>query len=470
METSRPISEAQELAQLSPAQRAEVLAGLTDEQAEELNWSWPFWARPNQLEPLGGWTVWLILAGRGFGKTRCGAETVRSWVCGSTPLSPGRYKQIALVAETAADAREVMVGDGKIPGEGSGILQVHPKDFRPLYESSKRRLTWPNGAIATLYNATEPDQLRGPQHDAAWCDESAKWQCAQDTWDQLQFGLRLGTLPRAVVTTTPRPIPIIKQLIERAKKDPNDVVITRGKTSENRANIAPSFLKTIETRYGGTRLGRQELDAEVLDDVPGALWTREILDRAQATRDFKPPRFVRVIVAVDPSGTEGDDGRDDIGIVVAAKGADSRFYVICDLTCSLSPAKWGKRVVEAYDRHDGDRVVAEANFGGAMVEAVIQAAAKDMKHSRVPYKPVVASRGKSVRAEPIAALYEQNRVTHLAGMAALEDECCNFTNGGYVGDSSPNRADALIWALTELSGGMDPLQISPETLRRSAQR
>lgn len=240
---------------------------MTPSQLEELNWDWEFWARPNQLIPKGDWLTWLLLAGRGFGKTRSAAEAVRALVCGATPLTAGKHARIALVAETAADARDVMV-----EGE-SGLLAVHPQEFRPLYEPSKRRLTWPNGALATLYNAVEPDQLRGPQHSLAWCDELAKWRYAQETWDMLQFGLRLGARPQAIIATTPRPIPVLKQIIRQP-----GTVITRGTTFENRSNLAESFLSQVVSRYEGTRLGRQELSAEILDDIPGALWTRAVID------------------------------------------------------------------------------------------------------------------------------------------------------------------------------------------------
>lgn len=433
------------LASLPASQRAAILAELTEKQSHDLSWDWRFWARPDQRPPAGDWNIWLIMAGRGFGKTRTGAEWVRENVCGSTPLGRGRYRQVALIAETAADAREVMTGDGKAPGEGSGILQVHPKDFRPLYEPSKRRLTWPNGAIATLYNATEPDQLRGPQHDAAWCDEIAKWHYAQDTWDQLQFGLRLGDHPRVVMTTTPRPIPVLKDIIADPK-----TAVTRGSTMANAANLAPSFLASIVRKYGGTRLGRQELEAELLDDVPGSLWTRAMLD-SPACRISRAAEMLRVVVAVDPSGTRGGDESDSVGIVVAGKGIDGRAYVLADRTCNLSPAGWGRRAVDAYHEFGADRLIAERNYGGAMVEHVIRTIDKN-----VSYSEVVASRGKVIRAEPVAALYEQGRVSHVGAVADLEDQMVEMTPDGYVGKGSPDRVDALVWALTELMlGGVE---------------
>jgi len=339
--------------------------------------------------------------------------------------------RIALVGLTAADARDVIV-----EGE-SGILAVHPEKDRPLYEPSKRRITWPNGSMATCYNASEPDQLRGPQHHYAWVDELAKFPQAQDLWDQLVFGLRLGQHPQAMVTTTPRPLPIIRRMLA----DPTTHV-TRGKTLDNAGNLAPGSVAAMIERYAGTRLGRQELDGEMLDDVPGALWTRAVLD---ANRVRELPEMARVVVAIDPSGTDGADEGDDVGIVVAGRGVDGRGYVIADVTCKLSPDGWARRAITAYHQHQADRIVAERNFGGAMVAAVVRGADRS-----VPFKEVTASRGKAVRAEPISALYEQGRISHMPGLEALEDEMVLMTPGGYMGEGSPNRVDALVWALTEV--------------------
>jgi len=270
-------SRAERVAKLTPEQRAVFLARIGQTQnSDHLRFAWDFWGRPSQFPPPGDWSNWLILAGRGFGKTRTGAEWVRANMCGPTPLARGRWRHIALIAETGADARDVMVGDGKAvsdPRAGSGLLQVHPKHFRPTYEPSKRRLTWPNGAVASIYNGTEPDQLRGPQHDAAWCDELAKWQYAQEAWDQLQFGLRTGKNPQVCITTTPRPIGLLKQIIA----DPGTVV-TSGSTFDNRGNLSPKFLAVVKRKYEGTRLGRQELNAELLEDIEGALWKRATID------------------------------------------------------------------------------------------------------------------------------------------------------------------------------------------------
>ena len=390
-----------------------------------LLYDWQFWARPDQIAPEWLWRVWLILAGRGWGKTRTGSE----WVRQQAKAFPGC--RIALIGLTAADARDVIV-----EGE-SGILSVHPEKDRPLYEPSKRRITWVNGSMATCYNASEPDQLRGPQHHFAWVDELAKFRQAQDLWDQLIFGLRLGQCPKVMVTTTPRPLPIIRKMLA----DPTTHV-TRGKTLNNAGNLAPGSVQAMMERYAGTRLGRQELDGEMLDDVPGALWTRAMLD---ANRVAVQPEMARIVVAIDPSGTDGADDGDDVGIVVAGRGVDGRGYVLADLTCKLSPDAWARRAITAYHQYEADRIVAERNFGGAMVAAVVRSAERS-----VPYKEVTASRGKAVRAEPISAMYEQGRISHLPGLEALEDEMVLMTPGGYMGEGSPNRVDAMVWALTEV--------------------
>ncbi|PZN08384.1 MAG: ATP-binding protein [Bacillota bacterium] len=399
------------------------MADLSDEEAEALLYDWRFWARPKQLPPEGPWRIWLILAGRGFGKTRTGAEWVREQV-----ERHGR-RRIAIVGRTAADVRDVMV-----EGE-SGILSISPPWFRPVYEPSKRRLTWPNGAIATLYSADEPDLLRGPQHDAAWADELAAWR-RPEAWDNLMFGLRLGPDPRVVVTTTPRPVKIIRDLLQ----DPT-CVVTRGSTYENAANLAPAFLEQIISRYEGTRLGRQELYGEVLDDVPGALWQRKRIDELRVR---EAPELVRVVVAIDPAVTS-EEGSDETGIVVAGRGVDGHAYVLADRSCRMSPDGWARRAVKAYYDFDGDRIVGEVNNGGDLVETVIRTV-----DPKVPYKAVRASRGKAVRAEPVAALYEQGKVHHVGTFEHLEDQLCQITPDGYQGAGSPDRADALVWALTEL--------------------
>ena len=312
---------------------------------------------------------------------------------------------------------------------------------RPSYEPSKRRVTWANGAVATLFSAEEPERLRGPQHDAGWCDELAAWKYLRETWDMFMFGLRLGNDPRTVITTTPKPLPLVKEII----KDPTTVV-TKGSTFDNATNLAPKFLKTVKEKYEGSRLGRQELEAEILDDLPGALWSRAEIDKH---RIRSAPEMQRIVVAVDPSGTKGasDDG-DSIGIIVAGKGIDGRAYVLADRSCKLSPAGWGRRSVSAYHEFEADRIVAERNFGGAMVEHVVKTTDPD-----VSYKEVTASRGKVARAEPVAALYEQGKVSHVGSFADLEDQMCQIAPDGFVGEGSPDRADALVWALTELMLG-----------------
>lgn len=409
---------------MQPQRDAEFFGRL----AATLASSWRLQARPEQLPPAGVWSIWLILAGRGWGKTRTGAEWTQERVL------LGEAGRIALVAPTAADARDVMV-------EGpSGLLAIAPDGMRPTYEPSRRRLEWPNGAVAFTYSAEEPDRLRGPQFDAAWCDELAAWKDGRSTWDQLQFGLRLGRKPRACVTTTPRPLKLLRELLAR-----EDVAVTRGGTLDNAGNLAPGFLAALQSRYGGTRLGRQELSGELLEDVAGALWTRDMIDAAQVNN---LPGMVRVVVAVDPSGTRGaSDGGDEVGIVVAGKGTDGLGYILADRSCKLSPDGWGRRAVDAYRQFSADRIVAERNFGGAMVEHVIRTV-----DASVAYKEVTASRGKIARAEPVAALYEQNRVKHVAGLSELEDQLCAMTAGGFVGDGSPDRADAAVWAITELMG------------------
>ena len=422
--------------------------GLTPPEMNALRWDWHFWGRPDQLEPSGDWSVWLAMAGRGYGKTRLGAEWVREQMCGKTPLAPGNHERIAIVAETAADGRDVMIQGP------SGILACHPPEFRPIYKKSQRVLEWPNGATALTFSAEEPDQLRGPNFSAAWSDEPAKWQYSQETWDMLQFTLRIGANPRQVVTTTPRPIPLIRELL-RSEGKPNGTYVTRGSTYDNADNLSPKFIAKMRERYEGTRLGRQELLAEVLDDLPNALWTRALLERrhpgnalaALMAPDERLPDMARVVVGVDPSGTNGeDDSADSVGIVVAGRGMDGVFYVLEDATCDLGPSGWSRVVVEQYDKYAADLVVGERNYGGAMVEFTVRTASRD-----VNYKDVKASRGKAIRAEPVAALYERGRCRHVRSFTELEDQLLSFTRTGYFGDSSPDRADALVWALTELA-------------------
>ncbi len=417
------------------------MSSLSEAELAELKWHWHFWARPDQKAPPGLWNTWLVLAGRGWGKTRVGSEWVRENVCGTSPLAPppggSGWGRIALVAETAADARDVMVlGD-------SGILASHPKDYRPEWSPTNRRLTWPNGAQAWVYNATEPDQLRGPQHGAAWSDELAKYRYMQETWDQLQFGLRLGDHPRVLVTTTPRPLPLIKRLMGDA-----DTVVTRGATLDNKANLAANTVKQLYERYGGTRLGRQELAGEVLSDIPGALWNRDIID---ASRLREPPESLeRVYVAVDPAVTNTENS-DEHGIVVVGLARDSegyaRGYILEDGSCRGQPEDWARKAVSLYRSWSADKIIAEKNQGGLMVESTLKAVDRS-----VPVELVTATRGKVVRAEPISALYEQGRVHHCGRFDILEDQMCLFSID-YVrnaSNGSPDRVDALVWGLTKI--------------------
>lgn len=414
------------LASLPEPQIRTILSELTDKQCTDLQYDWQFWARKSQQSPLGEWDGWLIIAGRGWGKTRVGAETVRAEVESS------RSKRIGLIAETSADGRDVIV-----EGE-SGILACSPPWNRPVYEPSKRRLTWPNGAIATLYDAREPDQLRGPQHDFIWFDELAKYRYADAVFDQAMFGLRLGDTPRWIVTTTPRPIALIRRLLVQS-----GVRVTRGRSADNLSNISGTYQRNVIDRYKGTRLGRQELDAEILDDVPGALWSRRSLDEA---RVHTAPALIRIVVGVDPAASSGEAANEN-GIIVAGIAANGHAYIIEDWSLRGSPDEWARKAVAAYRKHDADALIAESNQGGEMVSAVIKSVAD------IPVKLVRATRGKYVRAEPVSALYEQGRVHHAGVMPELEDQMISFTperaadrSDGY----SPDRVDALVWALTEL--------------------
>jgi predicted phage terminase large subunit-like protein len=391
-------------------------------------------ARPEQREPpllIGEtdqeWLTWLILAGRGWGKTRTGAE----WTIDQ--IRAGLCRNFAIVGRSAADVRDVMIRGV------SGILAVSPPEFMPVYQPSLRLLTWPNGAQAHTYSAEEPDSLRGPGHDGAWLDELAAWRYV-DTYDQLMLGLREGARPRAVITTTPRPTKIIKDLLA----DPT-VVVTRGTTYENLANLAPIFRRRILQRYEGTRLGRQELHAEVLDDLEGALWTQKIIDDLRVKR---VPRdsdgaimLARVVVAIDPATTSNPDS-DETGIVVAGLGMDGDFYVLHADGYRLSPNGWARRALELYDHYQGDRIIAERNAGGEMVEATVR-----VLRPHAPLTTIVASRGKTVRAEPISALYVQKRVHHVGRLDRLETQMTSFPVDPSAGD---DIVDALVFALTEL--------------------
>ena len=415
---------------LKPRARRALLAKMSITQKKRLRHYWELWAHEGQLPPESAWSVWLILAGRGFGKTRAGAEWVRA-VAEADPAA-----RIALVAASLPEARSVMV-------EGaSGLLAIAPRGKRPRFEPSLRRLVWPSGAQAMLYTAGEPESLRGPQHSHAWCDELAKWPPAggraEAAWDNLQLGLRLGDLPCVVVTTTPRAVPLLKRLL-----GDDDVVQTHGSTFANKANLARGFIRSVQKQYGQTSLGRQELNGELIADVEGALWTRAMLEAAREASASSPP--MRVVIAVDPPASATGDA---CGIVVCALGEDGIARVLAD--CSVekaSPETWARAVANAAQGWSADRVVAEANQGGAMVGSVLRAA-----EIALPLKLVHAARGKVARAEPVAALYEAGRVRHAGIFPRLEDELCGLIAGGrYEGPGrSPDRADALVWGLSEL--------------------
>lgn len=389
-------------------------------------YSWLQTARPSQLPPPGEWRIWLILAGRGFGKTRTGAETVRYWI------QSGRYKRIALLSKTIGEARAVMV-------EGaSGLLEIHPPQGRPKYEHTRQQLVWPNGTLATLYGADHFEKLRGPQFDAVWIDELAKFHYADEAWNQLMLALRLGCDPRCIVTTTPRPIPLIEKLLIR-----DDVVVTKGTTFENKDNLAPAFLDQIVKQFEGTRLGAQELYAQLLTEQQGALWRRELISYQEPPYDGAgSPKFLRIVIAIDPATTHHAES-DETGIVIAALSEDKCAYILDDLSGRLSPGDWGQRVCEAYWRLKADRVVAEVNKGGDLVERILRSL-----DPTIPYKAVRATRGKYTRAEPIAALYEQRRIFHIHPFNLLETQLCTYIPG--ISTKSPDRLDALVWALTDL--------------------
>ncbi len=423
------------LACAAPQEVDDFLGGLSDNALAALPWLFEFWALPHQLPPEGDWKTWVIMGGRGAGKTRAGSEWVRAQVEGPTPEAPGRAQRVALVSETFDQARDVMVF-----GE-SGILACSPPDRRPVWEAGRRRLVWPNGATAQLYSAHEPEALRGPQFDAAWVDELAKWKKAEETWDMLQFALRLGQHPQQVVTTTPKNVAVLKRILGNAS-----TVTTHAPTEANRAYLAESFLAEVEARYAGTRLGRQELEGLLLEDVEGALWTTSMLERCRVEA---APRLSRIVVAVDPAVSSGA-ASDECGIVVAGVVSEGpvtewRAYVLEDASVRGGPLDWARAAVAAMQRHGAERLVAEVNQGGDLVESVIR-----QVDPLVPFRALRAGRGKGLRAEPVAALYEQGRVHHLRGLGALEDQMCRMSVAGYDGRGSPDRLDALVWAIHEL--------------------
>jgi len=401
---------------------------LTDDEAVRLMYDWyGLFARKAQQIPEGDWFIWFILAGRGWGKTRSGAEWIRYNV------ENNLASRIALVAPTAPDARDIM-----IEGE-SGLLAISSPWCMPKYESSKRRLTWPNGAIATAYSSEIPDRLNGPQHDLAWSDEIGVWKYGRETWDMLQFGLRLGDNPKQIITSTPKVknITLIKEILAEKL-----TVLSTGTTYENRPNLAKPFFDTVVKKYEGTRLGSQELHAKILDDVPGALWKRKLLEETRVPPGSdKIPRMKRIVVALDPEASDTETSSHS-GIIVAGLGEDNQGYCLSDLTKRGSPKEWGLAAISGYHTYDADRMIGEVNNGGDMVEYVIKSL-----DTSIPFKQIRASRGKYTRAEPVAALHEQKRIHLVGNFPDLEDQLCSWTPDS---DVKNDRLDAFVWAFTEL--------------------
>jgi phage terminase large subunit-like protein len=392
---------------------------------------WAACARPAQLPPPGDWRQWLLVGGRGSGKTRAGAEWVRAMALGEAPIGACVHGRIALVAETLGDAREVMV-------EGESGLRALDYETRPVFEASRRRLVFANGAVAQVFSSEDPDALRGYQFDAAWGDELAKWTYGEDCFDNLQLALRLGANPRMVLTTTPRAVPILKRLMGEA-----GTAVTRMRTAENAGNLADGFVAAMDARYGGSRLARQELDGEMIEAREDALFDRVAIDRLRVRA---APALNRIVVAIDPPASSGR-ASDACGIVAAGLAGDGTIYVLADRSRrGLKPPEWAGAAVGLFRELEADRIVAEVNQGGEMVEAVLRAVAPD-----VPVSSVRATRGKWVRAEPVAALYEQGRVRHAGSFAELEDELCDFGTDGLSNGRSPDRLDAMVWAVTALS-------------------
>ena len=418
------------LGSLSPQQQQAALASLPDDAARSLVYDWRgIWAREKQLAPTWDWVIWLVLAGRGFGKTRCGAEWIRERV------ETGQGKRIILAGPTSDDLREVM-----IEGE-SGLLAVSSPWCKPKYIANKGRVEWPNGARALCITAEKPDRFRGKQCDTFWGDELASWRYP-NAWHQLQLGFRLGKRPQGIVTTTPRPIPLVKELLSR---DGQDVAVTRGTTYENRANLASAFYNAVIRQYEGTRLGRQELDAEVLEDNPGALWQRKRIDDLRISPS-ELPELRRVVIAVDPAVTSNPKSN-ETGIIACGLGIDGHGYVLDDRSGIYAPAQWAARVVSSFDKHEANKVIGETNNGGDLVESNVRTARED-----IPYEGVHASRGKRARAEPISTLYEQGKIHHVGVLAKLEDQQCAWDPAN--DEESPDRIDALVWGMTYLMIGI----------------
>lgn len=420
---------------LDPQAAAELEAALAADPAlaKALEYDWGEWARPAQRIPDGeSWSIWLLLAGRGFGKTRTLSEFAR--------FCKDRYARGVLIGRTAADVRDIIV-----EGE-SGILATSPAWDRPHYEPAKRRLTWPNGSQATLVSADQPDATRGIQSEWFGADELAAWRYLEEAWSNLMLGWRLGPRPVGCIATTPRPLQLLRDLLARP-----DVVVSRGSTFENMRNLAPQFRENVIARYAGTRLGRQEIEGEIVDEIEGALWTAEMFE-SHRVASVEPNRLVRIIVSIDPAGSH-KPGSDNTGITVQARGVDGRGYLLEDVTCHLSPAGWGRLAVETARKWRADAIVAEVNNGGEMVGHTIATVDPLIRVIQVR-----ATRGKAVRAEPISALYEQGRISHVGEpdkwgnmpLKELESQCMQMTKNGYLGEGSPDRLDAMVWGFTEL--------------------
>ena len=414
-----------------------LLLKLGPAKAEELAYTWPFWARPQQMAPAGDWNTWFINAGRGFGKTRAGVEWVRG-------LVKRGYKRIAAIAATNSDIERVMIN-----GESGFLARCWEGDKtdkgvpmgKPVWSPTKRLLTWENGAYVQFFSAEEPERLRGPQFEAAWCDELAAWNRDRDTWDMLQFCLRLGKHPQTCVTTTPKPTKLVRDIMKNPK-----TVVTYGSTFDNSANLAATYLQSVKDMYDGTRLGRQELYAEVLDEASGALWTRELLSKCEV--EVTDPlalaeTLARVVVSVDPAVSSNAES-DMTGIVVAGMDINGVCYILHDATERYTPEGWAAKAIELYHLYGADRIVAERNQGGEMVRYTFKTV-----DETIPIKLVHASRGKFARAEPVSSLYERGRVKHVRGLDALEDQLVQWEPLGSIG--SPDRLDAMVWAVTELA-------------------
>jgi len=445
------LSPALVLSALEPEDRKQLVASLDPHTSSVLAHYWPFWSRPNQRMPQGDWVYWLVLAGRGFGKTRMGAETVREWA--------QSYRYVNLIGATAGDVRDIMV-----EGE-SGILACCTEGERPYYKKSEAKLEWPNGAVTLCFSADEPERLRGKQHEKLWADELASWQYAA-AWDQAKFGLRLGDRPQAIVTTTPKPKLVITDLMKDTK-----CVVTRGSSYENRENLAKNFFDEIVQKYEGTRLGRQELYAEILTDAPGALWTRDSIRHLALSG---APTMRRVVVGLDPPASS-EERSNEAGIVAMGIGTDDRGYVLEDASGIMTPKEWATKSIAVLKRWGGygndgrinvqqlGTIVAEINQGGEMVETVIKSV-----DANVPVKKVRANKGKWLRAEPVSALYEQGKVDHLGNFEQLEDQMCSYVQDiDRKNDGSPDRLDALVWAATELfpSIAMKPVQLKKREMK-----